>query len=146
MNKRLLVGLALTALSAGASAQSSVGSTAPSFPTNQAGEVTWVCAGVGADEREAFAKSEPGTNLKLVFAAGKLGEYLASVDVVLVNQAGKRTPIHFTADAPICLISAPAGRYRVEASFRNAKRSMTTTAVKDAKRPTTLVFRFAEAS
>ena len=115
------------------------------FPMNEQGGVRWVCAGVGEEERAALAKLEAGSTLKLVFASGKRGAYLAHVDVVLSERDGKRPALKFTATAPICLLQAPAGSYRVEASFRDQKRSLATSVAKDARQPGMLVFRFPEA-
>ena len=134
MSKRYLPVLALAMFSAGAAAQS--------FPMNEQGDMRWVCAGIGETEREALVKMEPGTSLKLVFAAGKRGEYLANVDVILSDRDGKRPALKFTAEAPICLIQAPAGRYHVEAAFNDVKRAIDARVPKDAKQPGMLVFRF----
>jgi hypothetical protein len=114
------------------------------FPMNEKGGVRWVCAGVGQDERAAFAKMEAGSSLKLVFAAGKQDQYLAKVDVLLSDREGKRPALKFTAQGPICLIQAPPGHYQIEARFRDEKRSASATVAKDAKQPGMLVFRFPE--
>jgi hypothetical protein len=137
MTARYLSVLSLVLLSTTAAAQP--------FQTNEQGDVRWVCAGIGEDEREALAKMEAGTSLKLVFAAGKRGEYLAGVDVILSDREGKRPALKFTAEGPICLIQAPAGRYQLEASFKDEKRSVSTMVAKDARQPGTVVFRFPEA-
>ena len=134
MTKRYLPVLALAVFSAGTAAQP--------FPMNEQGDVRWVCAGIGEGEREALAKMEAGTSLKLVFAAGKRGEYLTDVDVVLSDHEGKRPALKFIADGPICLIQAPAGRYQVEAVFGDTKRSVATTVTKGVKQPGMVVFRF----
>ena len=120
----------------------STAAAAQPFPMNKQGEVRWVCAGIGLDERAALAKMETDSSLKLVFAGAKRGEYLANVDVVLSDPEGKRPALKFTAKAPICLVQAPAGRYQVEALFRDDKRTAAATVAKDAKQPGTLVFRF----
>jgi hypothetical protein len=119
--------------------------TAQPFPFSEQGDVRWVCAGVGEDERENLAKLEPGSSLKLVFAAGSQGHYLAAVDVILSDREGKRPALKFTAQGPICLVQAPAGRYRLEASFRDEKRSVSAAVPKEAKQPGMVVFRFPEA-
>jgi hypothetical protein len=82
MRKRYLSVLSLVLFSTAAAAQP--------FPFNEQGDMRWACAGVGEDEREAFAKMEAGSSLKLVFAAGKQGQYVAKVDVVLSDREGKR--------------------------------------------------------
>lgn len=122
----------------------STAAAAQPFPANEQGDIRWVCAGIGLDERAALAKMEANSNLKLVFAAGKEGEYLANVEVVMSDREGKRPALKFTAQAPICLVQAPAGRYHVEAVFRDAKRAIDTRVAKDAKQPGMLVFRFPE--
>jgi len=138
MRKRYLSVLSLVLFSTAAAAQP--------FPFNEQGDMRWACAGVGEDEREAFAKMEAGSSLKLVFAAGKQGQYVAKVDVVLSDREGKRPALKFTAEGPICLIQAPAGRYQLEASFRNEKRSVSATVAKEARQPGMVVFRFPEAN
>lgn len=134
MTKHYLPVLCLAMFSTAAAAQP--------FPMNEQGDVRWVCGGIGLDERAALAKMEADSNLKLVFAGGKRGEYLAKVDVILSDREGKRSALKFTAKAPICLVQAPAGRYQVEALFRDEKRTIATTLAKDAKQPGMVVFRF----
>jgi hypothetical protein len=129
--------LSLGVLCAGAGAQ-------PLAMQEQAG-ARWLCGGIGLSEREAFAKLESQANLKLVFAAGKEGAYLANVDVAVSDPAGKKVPLRFTASGPICLIAAPAGQYRVEATYRDTKASASTAIGKTAAgHPGTLVLRFPE--
>jgi hypothetical protein len=111
---------------------------------NKEGEMRWVCAGIGEDERAALSRIESDANLKLVFAAGKRGAYLAGVDVVLIEREGKHPALKFTARGPICLVQAPAGRYQVEALFRDERRSAATTVATGVKQPGMLVFRFPE--
>lgn len=137
MTKRYLPMLCVAMFSTAAVAQP--------FPMNEQGDVRWVCAGIGLDERDALARMETGSDLKLVFAGTERGAYLADVDVILSDREGKRPALKFTAKAPICLVQAPAGRYQVEALFRNEKRSAATTVAKDAKQPGTVVFRFPQA-
>ena len=138
MRKHYLSVLSLVLFSTAAAAQP--------FPMNERGDMRWVCAGIGENERETLAKMEPGSSLKLVFAAGKRGEYLADVDVILSDREGKRPALKFTAEGPICLIQAPAGRYQLEASFRGEKRSVSATVAKEARQPGMVVFRFPEAN
>ena len=134
MNARLLCAMALAACVAGAGAQP--------LPVEQSGGVRWRCGGIGVEERDALAKMERGSNLKVVFAAGARGEYVANVGVTLTE--GKGAAVKFVAQGPICLINAPAGRYRVEASFGDAKRDVSTTLAKDPPAPAMVVIRFPE--
>jgi hypothetical protein len=116
--------------------------SAQDFPMKEQAGVRWTCAGIGQTERAALAKLEPQSNLKLVFAGGKEGAYLARVGVSLTDAAGKKTKLQFTADGPICLIQAPAGSYRVDATYADSKRTASATLGKEAKHPATVVFHF----
>jgi hypothetical protein len=137
MTKTPWLMLSLGVLCAGAGAQ-------PVAMQDQAG-TRWVCGGIGLAEREAFAKLEPQANLKLVFAAGKEGAYLADVGVVVSDPSGKKVPLRFTASGPICLIAAPAGSYRVEATYHDTKAVASAAVGKTAGHPGTVVLRFPEA-
>ena len=108
----------------------------------QSGGVSWRCGGIGSDERDTLQKMEPGSNLKLVFAAGARGEYVANVGVTLTE--GKGAAVKFVAQGPICLINAPAGRYRVEAAFGGTQRGASTMLAKDPAAPAMVVIRFPE--
>lgn len=115
---------------------------AQSFDMKEQAGVRWTCGGIGVDERAAFAKLEPQSDLKLVFAGGKQGAYLAQVAVTLTDAAGKKTAVEFTASAPICLIQAPAGSYRVEAAYGDVKRSAAAEVSKSLKQPQTVILHF----
>lgn len=114
---------------------------AQSFDMKEQAGVRWTCGGIGVNEREALAKLEPQSDLKLVFAGGKQGAYLANVAVTLTDADGKRSALQFTANAPICLIQAPAGSYRVEAAYGDARRSAAAEVGKS-KQPQTVILHF----
>ena len=134
MRARLVCSVALCVASAAASAQALV--------AQEQGAVIWRCGGVGLEEREELAKMEPGSNLKLVFAAGARGEYLANVAVAISERQSKVAAVKFVAEGPICLVKAPAGSYRVDASLGDRKSSVSTTLAEDARRPAMMVLRF----
>ena len=136
MNARLVCSMALCACSAAASAQALL--------TKEQGAVTWRCGGVGVEEREELAGMEAGSNLKLVFAAGARGEYLANVEVALSERQGKVAAVKFIAQGPICLVRAPAGSYRIDASLGDRRGSASATAAEEARRPAMVVVRFPE--
>ena len=50
------------------------------------------------------------------------------------DREGKRPALKFTAGGPICR-QCPLGRYQLEASYHDAKRSVATTVAQDAKQP-----------
>jgi hypothetical protein len=126
--------MALCVCSATASAQALV--------TKEQGALTWRCGGVGLEEREELAKMEAGSNLKLVFAAGARGEYLANVEVSLSERQNRVAAVKFIADGPICLVRAPAGNYRVDASLGGRKVSASASAAEEGRRPAMVVVRF----
>lgn len=136
--------IAASTLSALALAAVSMSASAQPFEMKEQAGVRWTCGGIGTDERAAFAKMEPQSNLKLVFATGKRGEYVADIAVSLTDMAGKRMNVQFTADGPVCLIQAPAGSYRVEAVYANTKQGAAAALGKQAGAPATVIFNFPE--
>jgi len=83
----------------------------------------WACGGAGVEERAALAALRPQANVELLFVSAKRGGYLADVEVS-VYAADKFSPIlQVTAEGPVCMISAPAAKYRVEATYGGVKRT-----------------------
>jgi hypothetical protein len=71
----------------------------------------------------ALAELRPQANLELLFVTAKRGGYLADVEVSLYA-ADKTSPVlQVTAEGPMCMILAPAGRYRIEASYAGVTRA-----------------------
>jgi hypothetical protein len=99
----------------------------------------FACGGVGFEERAALAALRPQTNLELLFATGKRGAYVADVQVAIF--AADKTPpvLELRANGPMCIISAPAAKYRVEATYAGVKRSAQVDA---GAKQTQLVFSF----
>jgi hypothetical protein len=103
----------------------------------------WVCGGVGVEERQALAALEPQANLKLLFVTVKRGGYLADIALDLYDTSGAKKPrLSLAADGPTCLVQAPAGRYRLEASFRDVRRTATALIGKETGKPARVVFSF----
>jgi hypothetical protein len=103
----------------------------------------WVCGGVGVEERKALAALEPQANLKLLFVTVRRGGYLADIALDLYDTPEAKKPrLSLAADGPICLVQAPAGRYRLEASFGDVRRTATALIGKEAGKPVRLVFSF----
>lgn len=104
-----------------------------------AGEVKWVCGGVGAEERHELAALESEANLGLSFVTAKRGGYLAGIAVSVSGASGT---LKIEAGGPYCLLRLPAGRYRIEASFNGVKRALMTTVGDKTGRPARLAFTF----
>jgi len=105
----------------------------------------WACGGIGVEERQALAELERQANLKLLFVTAKRGGYLADVDVSLYpSGAAGLAQLTMIAQGPICVIDAPPGRYRIEASYNGVKRAATVTLRKDGKRPVQVALTFPE--
>lgn len=124
--RRVLI-TALVALAATAAA-------APLEMTTEQG-VRWVCGGVGVDERRTLAAMEAQANLKLLLVSEKRGGYLADVEVALFEDGASIPRLTIRSDGPICLVRAPAGRYRIEAVFSGKQRSMRLTLGAEAGKP-----------
>ncbi len=88
-----------------------------------------VCGGIGADQRAAFEAQGQGANLALEFFVANRGDYLADVDLAVVplDARSGAAPIRITTDGPLCFVSVPPGRYRIDATYNGATRSVRTT-------------------
>ena len=106
----------------------------------------WACGGVGAEERTALASLRPQANLELLFVTAKRGGYLADVAVALYPAGADSPRLQLSAQGPVCLVFAPAGRYRIEASLRGVKRIAQAAAGGASGNPVRVVFGFPEES
>jgi len=95
---------------------------APAIESNASGSAKWVCGGAGEQERIELKGMESQSNAQLLFVTASRGGYLADVDFVVRDQKGA-TVLQGRADGPKCLLTVPAGRYRVEATYEGARRS-----------------------
>jgi hypothetical protein len=95
---------------------------APAIESNASGDARWVCGGAGEQERIELKGIESQSNAQLLFVTEKRGGYLADVDFVVRDQKGA-TILQGRADGPKCLLTMPAGRYRVEATYEGSRRS-----------------------
>lgn len=137
--KRFLVVAALAAACGAARAQE------PALK-DDAG-LRWVCGGIGEEEREALAALEPQVNLKLMFVTGKRGAFVANVDVSLYDGPSELLRFTMIAQGPICLIQAPAGRYRIAATYDETRLERTVALpAKRASEPVRAMFSFPEQS
>ena len=109
---RIIVATAALAAAAQASA----------LESNANGNAQWVCGGAGEQERIEMKGIESQSNAQLLFVTEKRGGYLADVDFVVRDQKGA-TVLQGRADGPKCLLTVPAGRYRVEATYEGSRRS-----------------------
>jgi hypothetical protein len=95
---------------------------AAALESNANGSAQWVCGGAGEQERIEMKDIESQSNAQLLFVTEKRGGYLADVDFVVRDQKGA-TVLQGRADGPKCLLTVPAGRYRVEATYEGSRRS-----------------------
>jgi len=80
--------------------------------------VKYVQGGIGKDESSAMLEAAKGYPLSLVFSGGKGNHYIAAVDIHVRDAAGK-TVLQARSDGPIMLIDLPAGRYTIDAQYRD---------------------------
>jgi len=85
------------------------------------GDVEFISGGVGMTERNQMKQKAGQYNLKLVFAK-KNGDYLASVNVVIEDSAGK-TILEEISDGPWFYVKLHEGKYKVTADYKNSRQS-----------------------
>lgn len=104
--------------------------------------VSWICAGVGADERRVLDELRPQVPLEVLFVTAKRGAYVSDAELSLYRDPGTQPLLHVTADGPECLLSAPPGAYRLEASYGGVTRKARATIAKAGGPPRKFVFAF----
>ena len=114
---------------------------ASALESNANGNAQWVCGGAGEQERIELKGLEGQASAELLFVTENRGGYLADVDFVVRDQRGA-TVLQGRADGPKCLLTVPAGRYRVEASFEGSKRSANFQVARAAGKPGRTVLAF----
>lgn len=80
--------------------------------------VKYVQGGVGKDESDAMLRESKNYPLALVFSGGKENNYVCDIAIRVRDAAGK-TVLQTSADGPIMLIDLPAGKYVVDAQYRD---------------------------
>ena len=96
---------------------------------HRSGPVSWVCGGVGADERRAIEALKPEARLEVLFVTAKRGAYLSDADLTMSGAHGEPL-LHVRADGPMCLVDAPAGSYEFAATYEGATRKARATVAK----------------
>lgn len=77
---------------------------------------TYLNGGVGKDEEQYMHKTAKDWPLRMVFSERKDNEFVADVDVLVIDSKG--TPYLQLADAgPMTYAKLPAGKYRITARF-----------------------------
>lgn len=80
----------------------------------RAGEVKYVCGGIGIDESKAMRAAMMDYPLSLLFAT-KSGDYLAKIQVVIEDGRGTKMA-QFEAQGPVCLLRLNNGSYTIKAT------------------------------
>ena len=124
-----------------ASALAIAATNASAIDVNTTGSAQWVCGGAGEQERIQLKGLESEATTELMFVSGKRGGYLADVDFVVRDQKGG-TVLQGRAGGPKCLLTVPAGRYRVDASYEGSKRSANFQVTRAPGNPTRTVLTF----
>ena len=108
----------------------------------RSGDIAWACGGVGSDERRALDALRADASLEIVMVAGTRGEYVAGVQLAIAPASGRSPETTLLADGPTCLLKAPPGRYRVEATYHGASRSATASVTAKPGKPARVVLSF----
>ncbi|MEJ5027683.1 carboxypeptidase regulatory-like domain-containing protein [Comamonas sp. MYb69] len=85
----------------------------------KAGDVQYVCGGIGIDESTAMRAAMKDYPLSLLFAT-RSGDYLAKIQVVIADGKGQEVA-QFQAQGPVCLLRLDSGRYTVKANAEGGK-------------------------
>jgi hypothetical protein len=104
--------------------------------------VSWICAGIGAEERRVLDELRPQSRLEVLFVTAKRGGYVSDVELALYSGRDAKPLVDVTADGPICLIDAPPGAYRLEARSGGVTRTARATIARAGGRPHRVVFSF----
>ena len=88
-----------------------------------AGQVTYLCGGIGQDEQQAIRAQSRNFDRGLLFTQGPHGTFLAGVDVRLSRNGEEIAS--FKADGPRCLIKGPDGAYQVSATYNGVEKRAT---------------------
>lgn len=82
-------------------------------PRTQGG-VTYISGGIGLDDMEMLRELRPNYNLHLLFASQGSGQYLAEVNVKLLDAKGQ-TLLDAMADGPYFYAKVSPGKYKIVA-------------------------------
>jgi hypothetical protein len=115
---------------------------AQSIAFQRSGDFAWACGGVGSDERRALDALRAEASVELLMVAGTRGEYIAGVQVAIAPASGRVPETTLMADGPTCLLEAPAGRYRIEATYHGVARSAVASVPAHRGKPVRVVLSF----
>ncbi len=96
----------------------------------RSGPVSWVCGGVGSDERRDIEALRPQARLEVLFVTKERGGYLSDAELAVYDGHGEPL-LQVSADGPICLLDAPAGSYVLSASYGGVTRKARAIVAKD---------------
>ena len=78
------------------------------------GSITYISGGIGLDDMEMLRELRPSYNLHLLFASQGSGQYLAEVNVKILDQKGQML-LDAIADGPYFYAKVGPGRYKIVA-------------------------------
>jgi hypothetical protein len=82
--------------------------------------VAYVSGGVGETEQLALKQERSRYSFWLITASRGSGSYMADVQVRILNARTQQPVLEHTMDGPWLFAALPAGRYDIEASYRQA--------------------------
>jgi hypothetical protein len=85
---------------------------APALIPQRQGAVNFVSGGTSEDDRATLQNMEGDYNMRFMFAVQPSGEYLADINVTLVDSRGG-TVLDTVSAGPLLYARVPPGRYRV---------------------------------
>lgn len=115
---------------------------AQSIAFQRSGDIAWACGGVGSDERREIDALRAQAGLELLLVTAPRGAYLAGVQVAIAPASGRVPETTLVAEGPTCLLQAPPGRYRIEATYHGVTRGTTASVAAKATKPARVVLSF----
>ena len=76
------------------------------------GSITYISGGIGLDDMEMLRELRPSYNMHLLFASQGSGQYLAEVNVKILDQKGQ-TLLEAIADGPYFYAKVSPGKYKI---------------------------------
>ena len=98
----------------------------PTLKAQRQGDVTYITGGAGDEDRQTLASVKSQYNLRLQFALAKSGEFIADVNVTLVDAKG-RTVLDAVSDGPYFFAHLAPGRYKLSVTSNGQTQTRNTT-------------------
>ncbi len=94
----------------------------PTLQSQRQGDVSYITGGAGDEDRQTLQSVKSQYNLRLQFALTKSGQFIADVNVTLVDTKG-RTVLDAISDGPYFFAHLAPGRYKLSVTNQGQTQS-----------------------